>query len=289
MAFRRSSVSWKASALSYILKRKQKQLYSHVRHSFIFEMCRDNHQVQSSWSCYCCVVMWKADTASSKTPSPGLAKELQSQAAPCPPSLACRTRKEIRGEYPEPDGSQPLPQLFSAEPQLLTESLVVITSFVCPDKSLDFDNVIYLRDTKEDISQFICPLQTQQNRFYGCFSPRGTHMISEILQAFSIALSSLVHPCQRLDLWRRRGGPRNEKSPSSPHMSRSRAMLTRNPARDTYLYNFIFVGAQVSQAVLVRLLLLVSSPLRLKSKCYRIRVISQGSEEVKKISPKTNS
>ena len=199
-------MSWKASALSYILKIKQKQLYSHVRHSFIFEMCRDNHQVQSFWSCYCCVVMWKADTASSKTPSHGLAKELQSQAAPCPPSLACRTRKEIRGEYPEPDGSQPLPQLFSAEPQLLTESLVVITSFVCPDKSLDFDNVIYLRDTKEEIPQFICPLQTQQNRFYWCFSPRGTHMISEILQAFSIALSSLVHPCQRLDLWRRRGG-----------------------------------------------------------------------------------
>ena len=63
----------------------------------------------------------------------------------------------------------------------------------------------------------------------------------------------------------------------------------RNPAWDTYLYNFIFVGAQVSQAVLVCLLLLVSSPLRLKSKCYRIRVISQGSEEVKKISPKSNS
>lgn len=115
---------------------------------------------------------------------------------------------------------------------------------------------------------------------------RGTHMISEILQAFSIALSSLVHPCQRLDLWRRRGGPRNEKSPSSLHMPRSHAMLTRNPAWDTYLYNFIFVGAQVSQAVLVRLLLLVSSPLRLKPKCYRRHIISQGSEEVKKGPPR---
>ena len=249
-------------------------------------MCRDNHQVQSSWSCCCYVVRRKADMAGSKTPSHGLAKGLQSQAAPCPPSLACRTRKEIRGEYPEPDGSQPLPQLFSAEPQLLTESLVVITSFVCPDKSLDFDNVIYLRDTKEETPQFICPLQTQQNWFYWCFSPRGTHMISEILQAFSIALSSLVHPCQGLDLWRRRGGPRNEKSPSSPHMSRSHNMLMRNPAWAMYLYNFIFVGAQVSQAVLVRLLLLVSSPLRLKPKCYRGRVISQGSEEVKKFPPR---
>ena len=72
---------------------------------------------------------------------------------PAPPSLACRTRKEIRGEYSEPDGSQPLPQLSSAEPQLLTESLVVITSFVCPNKSLDFDNVIHLRNKKK---KFLC-------------------------------------------------------------------------------------------------------------------------------------
>lgn len=67
-----------------------------------------------------------------------------------PPGLAFRTTKELRGECPGPEGSQTLPQLLTAEPRLLTESLVVITSFVRPNESLDFDNVIYLR-SKEDI------------------------------------------------------------------------------------------------------------------------------------------
>lgn len=107
-----------------------------------------------------------------------LAKGLMSQVTPSPPSLAFRTVKEVCGEYPELGGSKPLPQLFTRS-QLLTESLVVIPSFVCPNKSLDFDNVIY--------------------------------MVPEVLQAISIALSSLVHPCQGLNL-----------------------------------YNFVFVGTQVS-------------------------------------------
>lgn len=86
-----------------------------------------------------------------------LAKGLMPQVTPSPPSLAFRTVKEVCGEYPELGGSKPLPQLFTRS-QLLTESLVVIPSFVCPNKSLDFDNVIYLRNKKEEeeIPLFIC-------------------------------------------------------------------------------------------------------------------------------------
>lgn len=137
--------------------------------------------------------------ASHKTSSHRLAKGLQSQAAPYPPSLACRTRKEIRGEYTEPDG------LNSSLPsQLLTESLVVITSFVCPNESLDFDNVIYLRNKTEEIPLFTCSPWTQQNWCCWSLLPRGTHVVSEVLQAISIALSSLMHPCQGLNLWKRK-------------------------------------------------------------------------------------
>lgn len=84
-----------------------------------------------------------------------LAKGLMPQVTPSPPSLAFV--KEVCGEYPELGGSKPLPQLFTRS-QLLTESLVVIPSFVCPNKSLDFDNVIYLRNKKEEeeIPPFIC-------------------------------------------------------------------------------------------------------------------------------------
>lgn len=86
----------------------------HLSYLFICEMCKDSQQVQCSWSCYR-YAMKEADTASNKTSSHGVSKGAYVTSSTPPPSLACKTRKEIRGEYPEPDGSQPLPQLLSAE------------------------------------------------------------------------------------------------------------------------------------------------------------------------------
>lgn len=84
--------------------------------------------------------MTKANTAKNRTCSHRLAKGRLNHKQHPTPKPCLQERKEIHGEYPEPDGLNS----FSAEPQLLTESLVVITSFVCPNKSLDFDNVIYM-------------------------------------------------------------------------------------------------------------------------------------------------
>lgn len=148
--------------------------------------------------CYCWVTTG-ATSASSKTSSHMLAKGLITSGT-LPPSLAFRTTKELRGECPGPEGSQALPQLFTAEPWLLTESLVVITSFVCPNESLDFDNVIYLRN-KEESPLLSCPPGTRKSIPDQPATPEDTHVISEILQPISIALSSLMHPGKGLNLW----------------------------------------------------------------------------------------
>lgn len=92
-----------------------------------------------------------------RTRSHRLAKGVTSQATP-DPQACLQERKEIRGEYPEPEGLH----AASAEPQLLTESLVVVTSFVCPNKSLDFDNVVYLRNRGEEILLVTCPPEISQ-------------------------------------------------------------------------------------------------------------------------------
>lgn len=93
--------------------------------------------------------------------------------------------------------------------------------------------------------------------------PQGAYVVSEILQAISVALSSLMHPCQGLNLWGK--DPGNYRSPSSQHASPLHPRTKHpQPGRLPYLHNLIFMGAQVRQTVLIGLLLLVASPLRLK-------------------------
>jgi hypothetical protein len=84
-----------------------------------------------------------------------------------------------------------------------------------------------------------------------------TYMVSEILQAISVALSSLVHPCQGLDLRKGDPGLRRALHVGTAYLHPTR----RHPARVLYLHNLVLVGAQVSQAVLICLLLLVPPPL----------------------------
>lgn len=154
---------------------------------FNCEMSQDNHGVQCSRSHYCYDVT-EADTVKNRTCSHRLAKGVKSQAAPGP--QAClQERKEIRGECPDPEGLH----AASAEPQLLTESLVVVASFVCPNKSLDFDNVIYLRN-REEMLLVVCPPEISQNGSHRPCFPRDSRDLGstagDLYSAFSPDASS---------------------------------------------------------------------------------------------------
>lgn len=98
------------------------------------------------------LLLGQRPTHEGKDTSPQVSKAGYIASSTRPQALPAGQKRDP-GEDPEPDGLNS----FSAEPQLLTESLVVVTSFVRPNKSLNFDNVIYLRNKEEEILLVIPP------------------------------------------------------------------------------------------------------------------------------------